>query len=235
MNREKKVRLICWIICEVLAVGTVVCLLSGGMNEGLLLALATPFMLLLPTIAEKLFRCKVSLPIFIFGLVYAMGPMLGQCWKLYYLTNWWDKALHISGGVMFALVGWFVCQKLTGDTQKKVIAALFALCFSVALAAVWEFIEFGADQLCGMDMQNDRIITHIVSYDLGPAPGVLGSIDSIGQVSIDGVSLPFAGYLDIGLHDSMWDMILESLGALITAIICYFSKNNHLGFIPEES
>ena len=76
MNREKKVRLICWIICEVLAVGTVICLLSGGMNEGLLLALATPLILLLPSLAEKLFRCKVSLPIFIFGLVYAMGPML---------------------------------------------------------------------------------------------------------------------------------------------------------------
>ena len=55
MNREKKVRLICWIICEVLAVGTVICLLSGGMNEGLLLALATPLILLLPSLAEKLF------------------------------------------------------------------------------------------------------------------------------------------------------------------------------------
>ena len=53
MNREKKVRLICWIICEVLAVGTVICLLSGGMNEGLLLALATPLILLLPSLAEK--------------------------------------------------------------------------------------------------------------------------------------------------------------------------------------
>ena len=126
MNREKKVRLICWIICEVLAVGTAIHLLSGGMNEGLLLAFATPFMLLLPTIAEKLFRCKVSLPIFIFGLVYAMGPMLGQCWKLYYLTNWWDKALHISGGVMFALVGWFVCQKLKDAfLQEKLFRKLW--------------------------------------------------------------------------------------------------------------
>ena len=65
MNREKKVRLICWIICEVLAVGTVICLLSGGMNEGLLLALATPLILLLPSLAEKLFRCNFLYVIYI--------------------------------------------------------------------------------------------------------------------------------------------------------------------------
>ena len=233
-HRRKITRLIAWIAAEILALTTAVSMLPGGFNEGLLLALITPLMLLLPKTAEKLLHCRLELPLYLFALFYALGPMLGQCWKLYYLTNWWDKLLHISGGILFALVGWMLFRQLSGAQANRVATTLFALCFSVSLAAIWEFFEFAADQLFYMDMQNDTIVYSFPSYFLGNSPGMLGGIDSVKQVFIDGIPLPFSGYLDIGLQDTMWDMILESLGALVTAGFCFFTNGQHLGIGKEN-
>ncbi len=232
--RNKIIRLTAWLAAETLAVGTAVSLLPGGLNEGLLLAMATPLILLLPKAVERLLRCRLHLPLYLISLLYALGPMLGQCWRFYYLTTWWDKLLHLSGGILFALVGWVLYRKLSGTQSTRLVDALFALCFSVSIAAVWEFFEFAADQLFYMDMQNDTIVYGFPSYFLGNAPGVLGGIDSIGQVFVDDVPLPFRGYLDIGLQDTMWDMILESLGALLAAAFCYFTNGQHLGIVKDH-
>ena len=230
---QKAIRIGTWVLAELTAILTVIYQLSGEMNESFLLALATPFLLLLPKLVEKLFRCRLSLPLYLFSLFYALGPMMGQCWKLYYLTAWWDKMLHIFGGILFALVGWTIFHKLCKENTPRLATAVFALCFSVSLSVIWEFLEFGADQFLGMDMQHDSILTEFRSYKLGPAIGVLGIYENIDQVTLNGIDLPFSGYLDIGLHDTMWDMLLESLGALVTALLCYFSKRTSFGFYPK--
>ena len=222
------IRLIAWIAAEIFALTTIIRFLSDGISEQLLLALGTPFLLLIPMGTERLLRCRFALPLYLFTLLYTLGPMLGHCWQLYHLTNWWDKFLHISSGILFVFVGWDLYQKYSNHSQSSFFAALFSLCFSVSVAVVWEFFEFGADQLLGMDMQNDTILSHFSSYFLGNSLGTLGHIELIQQVVIDGIALPFSGYLDIGLHDTMWDMILESLGALVTACVCFFAGGTPL-------
>ena len=94
---------------------------------------------------EKLFHCRISLPVYIFALTYAIGPMLGHCWKLYYTIPVWDKLLHISGGVMFAILGAYFFDLLAKNKELPVVRTIFALCFSMAIAVLWEFCEFGAD------------------------------------------------------------------------------------------
>lgn len=92
----------------------------------------------------------------------------------------------------------------------------------MAIATVWEFIEFGADRFFGMDMQDDMVVTQLTSYLLGEGIGVIGSIDSIQSVVVNDITLP--GYIDIGLIDSMLDMLLESLSALITCLPIFLDK-----------
>ena len=99
------------------------------------------------------------------------------------------------------------------------MTALFALCFSIAVSAVWEFFEYGMDFFFAMDMQNDTVVHSIHSYMLGDSLGVLGSMEQIQEVSINWQSLGVGGYLDIGLIDTMNDMMLESLGALVYVLI----------------
>lgn len=227
MKNNKCIKLTGIILGELFAIGTIIMLLMTEQYGRLPLAFGTLLLVLLPAIMERIFHCRLCLPVYIFALLYAVGPMLGQCWNFYYTISWWDKLLHICGGVMFAIVGAYFFELLTKRKDRFLAGAIFALCFSVAIAAVWEFVEFGADRFLGMDMQDDMVITDITSYLLGDGIGVTGSIENIQSVAVNGVTLPVQGYIDIGLTDSMLDMMLESLGALITCLLILFDKGRH--------
>ena len=236
MNKKERIaRLIGVLLCEAFAVITIIMMIVSKQYDRLLLAFATPFIILAPKILELLFRCKIDLPVYLFGLFYAIGPMLGQCYNLYYTVSWWDKMLHISGGVMFAFLGLFLFEKYVGkDKKKMVMTAVFALCFSIAIAVLWEFCEFGADTFLGMDMQDDTVITHINSYLLNEGVGIAGSIENIEEVIVNGQVLPVKGYIDIGLTDTILDMLLETMGAVVVAIIYIVSKGKFAVFQKKE-
>ena len=221
-KNEKWIKLIGTILCEIFTVCTILMLLASGEPDRLLLAFATLLLAAMPMLLEKLLHCRISLPVYIFALAYAVGPMLGHCWKLYYTVPVWDKLLHISGGVMFAILGAYFFDLLAKNKELPVVRTVFALCFSMAIAVLWEFAEFGADRFLGMDMQDDTLVTHLTSYLLGEGVGVTGSIENIQSVVVNGITLP--GYIDIGLTDSMLDMMLESLGALVTCLLILLDK-----------
>lgn len=234
IDRNRITKRIGTILAVSFAIITVITLLTSGQADRLALAMATIFLAMIPAAVEKLFHCRVCLPIYLFALVYAVGPMLGHCWYWYYTLPGWDKVLHISGGVMFAIIGAFLFDRIAKGKQAPAVNALFALCFSIAIAAIWEFIEFGADQLLGMDMQNDTVITHITSYLLGDMLGHTHSIENIQSVAINGEALNIGGYLDVGLVDSMLDMLLESVGALVTCLLLLLDKGRHSLITVEQ-
>ena len=221
-KNEKWIKLAGTVLCEIFTVCTILMLLASGEPDRLLLAFATLLLAAMPMLLEKLLHCRISLPVYIFALAYAVGPMLGHCWKLYYTVPVWDKLLHISGGVMFAILGAYVFDLLAKNKELPVARTIFALCFSMAIAVLWEFCEFGADTFLGMDMQDDTVIHSLTSYLLGESLGVTGSIENIESVVVNGVALP--GYIDIGLIDSMLDMLLETLGAMVTCLMLWINR-----------
>lgn len=225
--KNKRIKLAGVLLGEGFVMATILMLLITKQIDRLPLAIVTPLLLLLPMLMERVCRCRISLPVYIFGLLYAIGPLLGQCWNFYYTISWWDKLLHFCGGVMFAIVGAYFFELLTSKKENTSAKVAFALCFSVAIAAVWEFAEFGADIFLGMDMQDDMVITQLTSYLLGETIGVTGSISNIQSVTVNGVLLPVEGYIDIGLTDTMLDMMLESLGALIASILLFVDRGRH--------
>ena len=224
-KNERIIKLTGTVLCEIFTVFTIIMLLAGSEPDRFALAFGTLLLVLLPMLLEKLFRCRISLPVYIFALAYAIGPMLGHCWKLYYTVTVWDKLLHTCGGVMFAILGAYLFDLLTKSRDLPAARAIFALCFSMAIAVLWEFCEFGADTFLGMDMQDDTVIHSLTSYLLGDSLGVTGSIENIQSVAVNGIPLP--GYIDIGLIDSMLDMLLETLGAIVTCLIIWFDKGRH--------
>lgn len=227
---EKVIRYTATALCEVFALVSLGLMLGKAETADLLLCLLSAALLLAPALLERLLKCKFGLGVYLFLTFYAIGPVLGSGYKLYYLTDWWDKLLHISGGVAFALVGAAIFQRADGQRRNRILAAAFAFCFSVTLAAVWEFYEFGSDQLLGTDMQRDTVITAIHSRNLGTGLGDTGSIENITQVSVNGQLLP--GYLDIGLMDTMLDMLLETLGALVGTLLYALDKKKRLLAFP---
>lgn len=232
MNKREIIPRLCVVIaCELFAVATTIMLFMNRQYDRFPLAIATLLMILLPAALERLFCCRIRTPVFIFAVLYTIGPMLGQCHNLYYTVAWWDKLLHITGGVIFALFGFFLFQLLNREQQSAQLpAAVFALCFSITIAALWEFVEFGADTFLGMDMQDDTVVTAIHSYMLDEGIGVVGSIGNITEAAVNGMLLPVEGYIDIGLIDSMLDMLLETVGAVVTVVLCLLDKGKHPAF-----
>lgn len=224
-KHEKWLKLSGTVLCEIFTICTIIMLLAGGEPDRLLLAIVTVLLAALPMLLEKLLHCRISTSVYLFALAYAIGPMLGHCWKLYYTVSVWDKLLHISGGVMFAILGAYLFDLLAKSDNLPIARTIFALCFSMAVAVLWEFFEFGADTLLGMDMQDDTVIYSLTSYLLGDSLGVTGSIPEIRSVTVNGIALP--GYMDIGLIDTMLDMLLETLGALITCMMIGFDQGRH--------
>lgn len=233
-QKEKTLRNILIILCELFAVGNIIRLILIEKNSRLLLAFVTVFLILVPEGIERIFKCHISTPMYLIAVLYSMGPMLGFCNNLYYLLPWWDKLLHILGGVMFVFLGIFLFERLGGDQKKWLLCCVFALCFSIALSVLWEFYEFGLDSLLGMDTQDDTIVHTIRSHVLNPELGEIGRISDIREVSINGNKLELGGYLDIGLIDTMMDLLLETLGAVITTVILYLDKNKHPVFQRKE-
>lgn len=232
---EKRIRIILLCILEAFTVTTVILLFIFKGYTRLPLAIGTLFLLFAPMLIERIFKCKLVLPLYIYTLFYAIGPMLGQTYNLYYLTNWWDKLLHISGGVLFAVCGVYICKKLLKTHHNQLIlTAVFALCFSMAISMAWEFVEFSADMLLNTDMQDDTIVSKINSYSFGKAIGEVGRLDNVHSVTINGKALPFEGYLDIGLIDTMADMILETLGAVVLVLVYIVDKGKH-SLIKEKT
>ena len=84
--------------------------------------------------------------------------------------------------------------------------------------------------ILGMDMQRDTIVSSLHSYSLGDAPGVVGHIDRIESVVVNGKVLCEGGYLDIGLFDTIGDMAIESLGALVLAVAGLCDRGRHPAF-----
>lgn len=222
-TRSERFRFVFFCVCELFAIGSCVYACFSGVTSKILICLFSVLLLPLPTLIAKWLHFTVPTPLYIGILCYAVCPMLGHAYHFYYLIPWWDTFLHACGGVVFAMFGAYLPTLFDKDKAPSLLlCALFGFCFSVTISALWEFIEYGCDRLLGSDMQQDAIIDNIYSYLLGEQTGVIGSITDIENVIVNGKVL--TGYIDIGLIDTMTDMLFETLGALVYTLLYLFDR-----------
>ncbi len=70
----------------------------------------------------------------------------------------------------------------------------------------------------------DTVLSSISSVMLDPTnSNTPVTIDGITSVAVNGRELGVGGYLDIGLYDTMADLFVNFIGALVFSIIGYFS------------
>jgi drug/metabolite transporter (DMT)-like permease len=162
--------------------------------------LVTLMLSFLPDYIEK--RRHIHLPhlleIIIVVFIFA-GIFLSVRFDLYYQVFWWDDLLHILSGVIIGFIGFIIIYKINGRYCMNIsplLVAVFAFSFAVTMGVIWEIFEFAMDALLGTTMQ---------SWDLPETTFMMGK--------------PFQGS---GLRDTMSDLIVNSIGALFTSVICYF-------------
>ena len=130
-------------------------------------------------------------------------------------------------------------------TLSPFYMAVTAFCFSMTIGVLWEFFEWGMDSVFGLDMQKDTIITAFNSVAMDPGGhNIVYHVRNVADtvlVYADGTqqALGLGGYLDIGLLDTMMDLFVNFIGAVVFSVIGYFYvKTKGEGrfarhFIPE--
>ena len=189
--------------------------------------LATVAFVALPLIMSVLFRWKMNLFFYLLFTFYTVGPLLGAVYNFYYLTSWWDILLHLLAGTVFAVVGGQLAYVLNRNRETSYLfAALFGVLLSISIAVVWEIFEYSSDVFLHSDMQADTIIEAIYTK-INRTDGLADVYEGITETVVNGQSLGINGYLDIGLIDTMHDMIIETVGALIFPIYVLIDRNKH--------
>ncbi len=136
--------------------------------------------------------------------------------------------LHTTTGFLCAATGFALIDILNRNSKIKfqlspIYVAVAAFCFSMTVGVLWEFFEFGMDRLFLMDMQKDTVIQSVTSVMLDPTnSNIPVTIDGITSVTINGQELGLGGYLDIGLYDTMGDLFVNFIGAVVFSTIGYF-------------
>jgi len=234
-DKTPRFQRITWLVLTAFCLVSAVLALLRGDGKNAALAAGTVLLVSLPRMLGYLYGLQMVNWLYFFVSIYAVGPLLGTFYKLYYHTVWWDDLLHLAGGVIFALVGWYWVCALNGRVRNTLImCGVFAVCFSVTVAAGWEMIEFCIDRLFAMDMQVDTVVNTIHSYHLGTQPGVRGTIAGITDVAVNGTPLGLNGYLDLGLTDTIRDMFVETVGAILCAEILIWDRARHVFLFRKE-
>lgn len=141
--------------------------------------------------------------IFLYCAIY-----LGEVKSFYYNVPHWDTILHTFSGAMIGALG-FSFVTLLNKTEEvpinlsPIFVCLFSFCFAVTLGVFWEFYEFAFDGVLHLNMQK---------FALEDGTQLIGRA---------------------ALSDTMKDLIVDAVGALIMSIIGYISLRYKKGWIEK--
>ena len=222
-------------------------IIIGGYESAFYCALAY-LLLYVPSWVQVKFHIELppALEITVLCFIYA-AEVLGEVNAFYVVVPHWDTMLHTLNGFLAAAVGFAMVVLLNDDERltfdlSPVFLALVAFCFSMTIGVLWEFFEFGMDWFFHTDMQRDTVINaiHSASLDVTRSNKVV-SIPGIQEVLVNGESLGLGGYLDIGLIDTMKDLFVNFIGAVVFSVTGFFyakskgkKRTAAQGFVPSK-
>ena len=223
-------------------------LVRGDLNNAFLCFLSL-MLFTIPTFIEDKF--KIGIPSLLESIIYIFifsAEILGEINNFYGNIPYWDTMLHTINGFLAAGVG-FSLVDLLNENNKNInlsplYVALVSFCFSMTIGVVWEFYEYGMDKYLNLDMQKDRIVNKIATVYLDPEQSnkviLIDDIKETHIITDDGVVIIPDGYLELGLHDTMKDLMVNFVGAGIFSGIGYlYIKNRNkfkfaTNFIPYK-
>lgn len=204
-----------------------------GNWENVFMAVLTLLLFLIPFFIDRRLNIKLpnALEVMILLFIFS-AEILGEIQNFYGIFRHWDTILHTINGFLCAAIGFSLIDILNRSQKfhtkmKPIFVALVAFCFSMTIGVLWEFFEFGMDEIIKTDMQKDRITTGISSVALNEekenVPIVIKNIEETkiyGEIDNEKTEITIkGGYLDIGLKDTMKDLLVNFVGAIIFSCI----------------
>lgn len=243
--REHKSSFLVYMVLRLLVIFVLILQIFNQNWENVFYALLTLLLLIVPSIVQMTFKIElpITLEIIILLFIFA-AEILGEIDDFYLKYSNWDTMLHTMNGFLAAAIGYSLVDILNKSKKVKfelspIFICIVAFSFSMTIGVIWEFFEFSMDTFFGMDTQKDTIIHAINSVSIDPN-GTMTSFSNIKNVLIDGQPLNINGYLDIGLIDTMEDLFVNFIGAIIFSIFGFFytknrdKKNFAALFVPRK-
>ena len=197
--------------------------------EGAFFCILTIVLLYIPSWLQVKLRIELPPPLEITILCFIFAAeILGEVNAFYVNVPNWDTMLHTLNGFLAAAVGFSMVLLLNDDERltfdlSPFFLALVAFCFSMTIGVLWEFFEFGMDFFFHTDMQKDTVINAVYTVALDPTrTNKVVAIKGIQDVVINGESLGLGGYLDIGIIDTMKDLFVNFIGAVVFSVAGFF-------------
>lgn len=228
--KEHKFLTILYIALRVIVLVLIVKSLIDGNYENVFYCALALILFTIPSFLQDNFHIDIpnTMEIIILFFIFA-AQILGEMNSYYTRFPFWDTMLHTINGFLAAAIG-FSMLELLNRTERFTFhlspfyLALVAFCFSMTIGVLWEFFEYAMDTFFLRDMQKDTLITAIHSVKLNPE-----GLNHVEHVQIESLLVNgedwmamYGGYLDVGLHDTMKDLLVNFVGALVFSVIGYF-------------
>ncbi|MDD5944494.1 MAG: hypothetical protein PUD43_02070 [Clostridia bacterium] len=204
-----------------------------GNFENVFMCALTLALFMIPSFIQVKYRVEIPAVLEIIILMFIFSAeILGEVNEFYIKIPYWDTILHTLNGFLAAAIGFSLVNLLNENKSlsfnlSPFFVAVVAFCFSMTIGVLWEFFEFFMDTYFGMDMQKDTIIHSINSVLLNPSGrNTPFRIRGITSTTVNSVELGIDGYLDIGLIDTMKDLFVNFIGAVVFSVIGYFYIKN---------
>jgi uncharacterized membrane protein YjdF len=153
--------------------------------------------LFLPSALEHKLKISFSNSMHIFFVLFLFGAIiLGEVRGYYRKYFHWDTILHTLSGVMLSSFGFCIIDIINRNKRINLglsdwFMSFFSFCFAIMLDTMWEIIEFIMDAAMDLNMQQ---------YILPNGTILTGHY---------------------ALVDTMKDLIVDALGALLISVIGY--------------
>ncbi|MGN0801782.1 MAG: hypothetical protein ACI4MF_04200 [Candidatus Faecivicinus sp.] len=158
----------------------------------------------LPSVVNRKWSMPIPRNIYILYYIFLFCAIfLGEVFDFYYVVPHWDVILHAFSGAMLSALGFILVDLFNQNKDVRVslspfFESVFAFCFALALGAIWEIYEFSADWLLGLNMQK--------------------------AYAADGTALVGR----VALLDTMEDLIVDAIAALVVALAGYKANKRKL-------
>ena len=184
-----------YIVLRVLVIGVMIAQIFNKNWENVLYCVVTLVLFMIPSFFEKRIKIEVpdTLEVIVLIFIFA-AEILGEIAEFYYAVRNWDTILHTMNGFLAAAVGLALIDILNREER-----------FSITLTPIFvALFAFCFSMTIG-------VLWEFFEFFMDVVFGMNMQKDTI----VNGV-------LDIGLHDTMWDLIVNFIGAAVFSILGYF-------------
>jgi len=245
--KENRSAFIVYSTLRILVIGMMILQIFNRNFQNAFLCVLTLILFIMPSVVQATFKVEFPtlLEIIILLFIFA-AEILGEISAFYIKFPYWDTILHTLNGFLCGAIGFSLVEIMNGNKRLRfelspLFMAVVAFCFSMTIGVAWEIFEFSMDSLYHLDMQKDTVIHSIYTVTLDPMKdNNCVAITGIENTVINGKELGLGGYLDIGLLDTMYDLIVNFIGAFVFSVLGYGyvkykdTKSFVNGLIPES-